>query len=399
MTLDFVTPNLHALQAQFRADGFDIRLVGGCVRDWLAGHEPKDIDLCTNAYPDEQIALYRKLGLRFIPTGYDHGTITVVLDDTPYEITSLRLDVATDGRRATVAYTRDWLADLKRRDLTINAMSMDFEGKLFDPFNGAEHLKKGIVKFVGNPNKRIQEDYLRILRWFRFQVRFGIADTEKMQKSAAGRAISRHKDGLKKISKERIWSEIKALLQHENGPLMLAVMDHLGVGECIGMPAKVKPQSRLASVYAARKALEWSGSPEVIIAAWFGWYEPDVLTIANDWKWSNAEKEHFYWLLRHGWLGCDLRRLIAVHNAPREWVRELAHWEGRNEWEKTALVEWVFPPFPVNGNDLIAYGIKPGKIMGVIINTLKDKWAASGYSATKDDLMQMVIDMDHEHND
>lgn len=397
MTLDFVTPKLHDLRAQFRADGFDIRLVGGCVRDWLAGHDPKDIDLCTNAYPDEQIALYQKLGLRFIPTGYDHGTITVVLDDTPYEITSLRLDVATDGRRATVAYTRNWLKDLERRDLTINAMSMDFEGKLFDPFNGVKHLKQGKVQFVGNPDQRIQEDYLRILRWFRFQARFG-RDEDGLFMSSAWRAISKHRQGLEQISAERVWAEIKALLRHPRSPEMLWHMDTVGVGNHINLPSRRTLNGTGAS-YQIKQAMQWTQAPEVLMAAWCGWHQNVVNKLADDWKWSRAERDHVNWLPKYYRTGADLRRLIAIHDAPREWVRELAHWENRDAWEKTALAEWVFPPFPVNGNDLIAHGIKPGKIMGVIINTLKEEWAASGYSATKDDLMQMVIDIDHEHND
>lgn len=387
---NFVTKELWDLRAQFRAEGFDIRLVGGCVRDLLAGYEPKDIDLCTNANPDEQIELYNKHGLRFIPTGYEHGTVTVVLNDTPYEITSLRLDVATDGRRATVAYTRDWLKDLERRDLTINAMSMDFEGKLFDPFNGAKHLKQGRVQFVGRAGDRIQEDYLRILRWFRFQARFGVNDGELVS-SSAWRAISKHRRGLDQISAERIWSEIKALLKHRSGPWMLNLMDVAGVSSHINLPPRRTPAGTDAH-YTVKQAMDWTQAPEVLMAAWCGWHVDLINKLADDWKWSRAERDHVNWLLKHAWTDADLRKLIAVHDAPREWIRELAHWEDRDEWEKNALVEWVFPPFPVNGNDLMACGIKPGKIMGVIINELKEEWAARGFSATKEDLLKLVVE-------
>lgn len=397
MNLNFVTKELWDLRVQFRTEGFDIRLVGGCVRDMLAGHAPKDIDLCTNADPDEQIALYQKLGLRFIPTGYEHGTVTVVLNGTSYEITSLRLDVATDGRRATVAYTRDWLKDLERRDLTINAMSMDFEGKLFDPFNGAEHLKQGKVQFVGRASERIQEDYLRILRWFRFQARFG-RDNVALYLTPAWRAIAKHKQGLEQISSERVWAEIKALLKHPKGPEMLRQMDNVKVSVHINLPSRRTPDGA-DSAYQVKQAMQWTQAPEVLMAAWCGWHQNVVNKLADDWKWSRAERDHVNWLLKHAWTDADLRKLIAIRDAPREWVRELAHWEDRDAWEKTALVEWIFPPFPVNGNDLMAHGIKPGKIMGVIISTLKDEWAASGYSATKDDLMQMVIDMGHGRRD
>ena len=173
MDISFITDDLKALRAQFVAAGFDLRLVGGVVRDTIASIPAKDIDLCTDATPEQQIEIYHRYGYRAIPTGLQHGTITVVLDSVPYEITSLRIDVKTDGRHAEVEFTNDWHADLARRDLTINAMAMTFDGEVIDPFGGQQDLQDRVVRFVGDAEQRIQEDYLRILRCIRFMGRFG----------------------------------------------------------------------------------------------------------------------------------------------------------------------------------------------------------------------------------
>ena len=168
----YITEELKTLRAAFQACGFDIRLVGGAVRDIVAGEDPKDLDFCTDANPTEQLEIYTANGYKYVETGLQHGTITVVIDHVGYEITSLRTETDHEGRHATVAYTRDWMDDLSRRDFTFNAMAMTFDGVLIDPFGGQEDLRNQIVRFVGNANDRVKEDYLRILRWFRFQARF-----------------------------------------------------------------------------------------------------------------------------------------------------------------------------------------------------------------------------------
>jgi tRNA nucleotidyltransferase/poly(A) polymerase len=165
--------DLRQLRKLFQHYGFDLRIVGGAVRDIMCGQTPKDIDLCTNAYPDEAIKIYTDQEIRFEPTGIDHGTISVIMNGETYEITSLRYDTETDGRHAKVTFTRLWYEDLARRDLTINAMSMSFDGVLDDPYGGRDDLQNNVVQFVGDAGARIQEDYLRILRYFRFAGRFG----------------------------------------------------------------------------------------------------------------------------------------------------------------------------------------------------------------------------------
>ncbi len=379
MKLDFVTNELRSLRQHFVQEGFDMALVGGVVRDTIAGLPCKDVDLCTNATPDEQIEIYRTHGYRWIETGLQHGTVTVVLDGVPYEITSLRVDAETDGRHARVEYTRDWIEDLSRRDLTINAMLMTFDGDVVDPFGGREDLRNGIVRFVGNPVDRIREDYLRILRWFRFQGRFGDVDNID---DATLIAINENAHGLKKISRERVWSEVKRIVQHPTGPMLIKEMFDMSLSQHLGMTVYWNAE-------ACAKAQAWTSAPEVLMAAGQDWQRQLVSDLSHEWRWSNAEFDHADWLCRNFSQGRDLRRLIAVDGISREWVSELAHLEDRDDWSKNALVHWEFPTFPVDGNDLLAVGMK-GKQIGDTLRLLKDAWADSGYQSSKKRLMGMV---------
>ena len=374
-----ITPELRELRKHFVAGGFDIRLVGGVVRDLLTNNPVKDVDLCTDATPAEQIEIYQQQGIRWIETGLQHGTVTVVLNQVPYEITSLRIDAETDGRHATVKYTRDWVEDLARRDLTINAMSMTFDGDLIDPFDGFTDLQNNVVRFVGDPNERIREDYLRILRWFRFQGRFG---TWCSINDATLVAINENAPGLKNISRERVWSEIRRIVQHSSASVIMQEMWLTRVGRFIDL--------NRWNTNTFNQAKVWTNEPELLMAAGLNWDLSTVSMMANKWKWSNAERAHAEWMSKHLFEDCDLRRLIAVDHAPREWVAELAALEQRNGWEQNALVNWVFPDFPVNGNDLIQQGLRPGRVIGETLSRLRNAWAESGYVATKEDLIKMI---------
>ena len=146
-----ITPNLKKIHNIFSKNKFEVRIIGGAVRDIALGKQPKDIDLATDATPDEMIAMFDKAGIRHIPTGIEHGTVTAVIDKEPYEITTLRADVETDGRRAKVKFVRNWKADAQRRDLPYNAMSLDFNGKIYDDFDGMIDLQNKVSKFVGDP--------------------------------------------------------------------------------------------------------------------------------------------------------------------------------------------------------------------------------------------------------
>ncbi|HJS85477.1 MAG TPA: CCA tRNA nucleotidyltransferase, partial [Acetobacteraceae bacterium] len=203
----------------------EARVVGGAVRDSLLGLPVADIDLATPASPDQVIAALTRAGVRTIPTGLGHGTVTALVDGRGYEITTLRRDVATDGRHAVVAFTDDWRTDAARRDFTLNALSMDRHGAVFDYFGGIADLRAGRIRFVGDPARRIAEDYLRILRFFRFHARYARAPPD----GAAIRAIQAGLPGLARLSPERVWSELKRILEAPDPRAALALMARLSV--------------------------------------------------------------------------------------------------------------------------------------------------------------------------
>jgi tRNA nucleotidyltransferase (CCA-adding enzyme) len=381
MDLSFITPELHELRARFNQRGFDIRLVGGVVRDTLAGIPAKDIDLCTDATPDQQQEIYEANGYRWIPTGLQHGTVTVVLSGEPHEITSLRVDVSTDGRHAEVEFTSDWHRDLERRDLTINAMALTFDGQLMDPFGGREDLAGGVIRFVGDPVARIREDYLRILRYFRFRARFGPrGDSE----GDHWRAVVENAAGLRQISRERVWSEVKQILRYDRGPTQIGVMDVCNIGDHMDLPR--------SSHFTFMEVCQRVQSPELRMAAWCGHDLDLIQKLAHDWKWSRAESDHALWMADNVHQHRDLRRLIAHDGAPRAWVVELARIEGRDEMSQFIAEHWVFEQFPVSGHDLMQRGIKPGRLLGQLLHQLKEEWAAGGYTATKRQLLDGISD-------
>jgi tRNA nucleotidyltransferase (CCA-adding enzyme) len=361
----------------FQARGFDIRLVGGCVRDLLAGITPKDVDLCTDADPAEQIQIYQAAGIRYIETGIEHGTITAVLDGVPYEITSLRLDVETDGRRATVAYTRDWIKDLERRDFTINAMSLTLDGELIDPFSGHRDLYDGLVAFVGNAETRIREDYLRILRWFRFRGRFGMS-----MSYSARRAIEQLASGLQGISRERVWSEVSRIISGNDGTYIMSEIHQMGVAKHIDLPDEA---SRFTL---ARDVSEISRNPVTLMVAL---YEEEAESILRKWKASGAEirlAEKLRWG-NSGGEPLSPFYAMAVLGWSREDATELAAISMADPFERAVLAEWPVPVFPVSGNDLIAAGLTPGPEFSRRIGIMKNRWANSGYTSSKQELMEL----------
>ncbi|HEU5482921.1 MAG TPA: CCA tRNA nucleotidyltransferase, partial [Sphingomicrobium sp.] len=210
------------LDALGAADGLT-RYVGGAVRDGLLGLPVNDVDLATRLRPDEVVERLQVAGLKAVPTGFDHGTVTAVSDGHPYEVTTLRRDVETFGRRATVAYTDDWSEDAARRDFTINALMADpATGEVFDYFGGLDDLEERHVRFIGDPFERIAEDHLRILRFFRFHARFG----RGVPDSAALRACTERANDLMALSRERIADELLKLLAVDDpSPTVRAMLD------------------------------------------------------------------------------------------------------------------------------------------------------------------------------
>lgn len=376
-----LVPGLWDLQDRFKSKGFDIKLVGGCVRDLLAGITPEDVDLHTDADPLECKAIYQEAGVKFIDTGLGHGTWTVVFDHVPYEITSLREDVRTDGRHAQVSYTRDWLTDARRRDFTINSMSMTFEGQLFDPFGGADDLANGRVRFVGDANQRIQEDYLRILRWFRFRGRF--EKTEHQFDEIAAAAVINNSDGLRLISRERVWSELSKILVGPHALYLMESLRAMGVSRILELRGVWihHKDPYLVHVHAHTR------NPVTMMVALYKKWAPRIL---KSFKTSNQEHDLACWLTTCVDKKISPSRHMAVNGISSEWARELGVLRGMDAFDLAVLEGWVPPQFPVNGYDLIRLGIKPGPHYGEIIQRLKNSWADSDYTLTQEQLLKQV---------
>jgi tRNA nucleotidyltransferase/poly(A) polymerase len=378
LALSALPAPIFAVRNAFREEGEDIRAVGGCVRDMLLGDTPKDFDFSTTADPFRQLAIYVKHGIRHVQTGIKHGTITIVVDGQSFEITSLRTETDHDGRHAKVAYTRDWNEDASRRDLTFNAMYLDFDGNLHDPFDGARDLEARRVRFVGEPEERMREDYLRILRFLRFQARFNPdGDLDEDAESA----ILRVGKGLKDMSAERIWSEVSRMLMLDGGARGLS---HI-------MRLKLAPHCGLfeGSWREVREVATWTRNPVTLMVAMLQ-SRTRVEKTASNWKWSSAERDLALFLAeRQHDEAIDYKRLLADEERPLAWVEELACLHRRNA-ERTALSEWPVPRFPIKGQDLLDAGMKPGPMIGNVLDHLRNEWATSGFTPTRDELLARV---------
>jgi poly(A) polymerase/tRNA nucleotidyltransferase (CCA-adding enzyme) len=336
------------------------RLVGGCVRDALAGRPGADIDLATPDKPDAVMQALAEAGLRAIPTGLDHGTITALIGGRGYEITTLRRDVATDGRHAAVAWTDDWQEDAARRDFTINAMSMTQDGTLFDYFGGAADLQAGRVRFVGDAAARVAEDYLRILRFFRFQARYGAGAPD----TAALAAIAGGVPGLQRLSAERVWSELKRILAAPAPDAALALMRRLGVMDAIVPEGTAdRPVGALPPDPVLRMSALLTGDPAVFAARL---------------RLSTAEAEMLAALRGPppAGDGAALRRALADTDAAilagRSWLA------GQGPEIRARLAAIPRPVFPLEGRDVLALGLPPGPAVGALLRAVRGWWLEGG---------------------
>lgn len=372
-----LTPAVKALDKATQTAGFEIRIVGGAVRDLVQGKDPKDIDMATDARPEQMMKILDGVGIRHEPTGIDHGTITAIIDGEPIEITTLRIDTETDGRHAEVIFTNDWRKDAARRDLTFNAMSMELNGTLHDYFDGIEDLKNGVAKFVGNADERLQEDFLRILRFFRFQGRLNTPTWDKETMDS----VRRNAAGLAQISGERIWMEMSKILTVPSRADVLERMDHADVLEAIDMP-----NNRVGMVRQVT-----GDDPIAALAATLNTVG-GLDTLRNKWKFSKQEYLSARFVLENRHLDLDedtVKRMLADPRVRKEHVFTLLNSLGKESLIQS-VQRWVPPDFPVNGSDLIALGAKQGPDMGRKLAELRDAWEQSGFKLTKNELLKNV---------
>lgn len=378
------TPGLEKIVSLFEEKGFEIRLVGGVVRDILSGHTPKDIDLCTDATPTEMMSI-KGQGIKILPTGLDHGTVTFYINGEEFEITTLRVDVNTDGRHADVEFVRNFREDAARRDLTINAMSMDFNGTLYDYFGGQEDLKNGIVRFVGDADKRIKEDYLRILRYFRFVARFSKLSFEELRSQPEIKVIENNRLGLDQISGERIWTEMSKLLSTENSATSLKAMRSSGVMRMIGLPFSIQRYDFINQSF-----------DKLLNLSLFINCAGELEFVRDRYKISNNEFKTLEFLYNQGisFLTSNVFKIddfldMMVDGANRADVVRLAIYQdfiaGGNLTKSVNNAE--IPVFPVTGQDLINKGYTPGKQLGEELRRLKDLWKKSRYSISSNEIL------------
>jgi poly(A) polymerase/tRNA nucleotidyltransferase (CCA-adding enzyme) len=347
------------------------RLVGGCVRDRIAGRALTDIDLATSDPPERVMERLAEAGLRCIPTGLAHGTVTALSAGTGFEITTLRRDVETDGRHATVAFTDDWREDAARRDFTINAMSMTVDGEVFDHFGGLEDLAAGRVRFVGDPAARIAEDYLRILRYFRFVARYETQGGD----AAALAAIAAGVPGLARLSPERVWSELKRILATPVADAALNLAERTGVLGAILPEARLRPVNDLPADPLVRLAAMLSG----------------MGTLAERLRLSGAEAERLAALFGpvpdEDASDDDLRRALAGHDTKT--LLDRAWLAGRGAALRGRISAMPVPVFPVQGRDLIAAGQQPGPGLGQELARLRGVWLESGCLLSQCELVSL----------
>ncbi|MCU7611314.1 CCA tRNA nucleotidyltransferase [Anaplasma capra] len=375
--------------------GGNARLVGGCVRDSMIGRETTDIDLATDLMPDSVIKTLESVGIRTIPTGIRHGTVTAVVDGTPYEITTLRRDVECDGRHATVAFTNNWMEDASRRDFTFNALYCDKYGKVYDYFSGMRDLANRTVAFIGNAEARISEDFLRILRVFRFHA--SICSTSPLSAEIID-LCSKHANSISKLSKERIRSEFFKLLACTNCVATLQIMKECGVlSQVVPHPVHVH---RLSCEYLA------GSTPITKLAAILkGGLHAEMINTAEELevllRLSRKEKKFLKMLLTVDLplplsptqqqkylndLGKDVyESLIIVSFLCKETPCESALLE-HLEYAKrcTPLV------LPVSGKDLAELGYKEGKLLGHTLKRLKEVWERDTQSVTRQHLLLLA---------
>lgn len=366
------------------------RAVGGAVRDALARLPVQDVDIAAPLPPEAIVARLRAAGLKVFETGLAHGTVTAVLGGMPVEVTSLRRDVATDGRHAVVAWTTDWREDAARRDFTINAMSLSAEGWLWDYFGGRADLAAGRVRFVGDAPTRLREDYLRALRFFRFQARYGRGAPDPEAIAAICEAVP----GLARLSAERVWAELKRLLEAPDPTEAVGLMAETDVLGAV-LPEAVPPQTEaLRRVLAAGLAKDPLLRTAVLL-------DPATAgtgaRIATRLRLSAEERERLVWLhdrqasrpdvpkdpdplARMRWLATRRDAQAAMDEA---WLAEAR--EGRDH---AALRAWItatpVPRLPVFGRDAVALGVPPGPEIGRLLQQVKAWWLEGGCIADRE---------------
>jgi poly(A) polymerase len=348
------------------------RYVGGAVRDELLRLPVNDVDLATRLQPDEVVRRLEAAKIKAVPTGIEHGTITAVSDGHPFEVTTLRRDVETDGRRATVAFTDDWKEDAARRDFTINALFADPKtGELFDYFDGLADLESRRVRFIGDPLQRIAEDHLRILRFFRFHARFGSGEPD----AAALDACTQRANDLMALSRERIADELLKLLAVADPPPTVGIMLQRGILKPVLPEIEPERLCDLEAVIANERAAEIEPDPLRRLSALLPREQQTADEVAVRLKLSNKARKR---------LGCAAGTdafpspQALAYRVGTDCAVDRLLLDGRPE-DAGGIGDWKAPRLPIGGGALIARGLPEGPIVAKTLRQIEDQWVKAGF--------------------
>jgi len=404
----FSDPDLTRVLALLNNDGGQARIVGGAVRNSLMGIAVSDMDIATTLRPEIVQARAEAAGIKCVPTGLKHGTVTLVLGGHPFEVTTLRRDVETDGRHAEVEFTDDWKADAERRDLTINALYADADGQVHDDVGGLEDIKTATIRFIGSAAQRIAEDHLRILRFFRFFAYYGQGrpDAEGLKASAAA------KKTVHALSVERVWAEMRKLLSAKDPFRALLWMRTAGV------LTEVLPETEkwgidlIPALVRAERQFGWDSDPLLRLAAMVPPVPERLKAMGERLKMSSAEKAFFAQFSEFPDVAETMSRAafekllyeLGAEGGKAKLKLAIASAVGKGEEDLEALrrvgflqkrldetLQWQRPVFPVKGADLMAHGIPPGPEMGVALAGLEKRWIESDFRLSREDLLAGII--------
>lgn len=406
----FEDPALKRVLALLNADGGEGRVVGGAVRNSLMGLDVADVDIATTLLPETVMERAAVAGVKAVPTGIAHGTVTLVVDGRPFEVTTLRRDVETDGRHAQVAFSTDWQADAERRDLTMNALYADADGTVIDLVGGLPDLEKRNIRFIGDATQRIAEDYLRVLRFFRFFAYYGSGrpDADGLRASAAARSK------LQSLSAERVWSETRKLLAAPDPGRALLWMRQVGVLTEILPETEKWGIDAIHGLVVTEQALGWTPDPLQRLAAIVPPDAERLAKLAARLRLSKVEADSLKaWataapvnddmsepafdrlLYRNGAAGIAmrLRLALALARSKAEGDMEEMSRSARLSRLLQRATGWTAPKFPLSGSDVTAAGVEPGPKIGTILGTLEAEWVEQNFKTDRAILLARLKEM------
>lgn len=401
---------LQRVLSLLNADGGEGRVVGGAVRNSLLGLPVADIDIATTLLPEAVVERAVAAGIKAVPTGIAHGTVTLVIDGKPFEITTLRRDVETDGRRARVAFSEDWQADAERRDLTINGLYASADGEVVDLVGGLADLERRNIRFIGDAATRIAEDHLRILRFFRFFAHYGNGrpDADGLRACAAARSK------IATLSAERVWSEMKKLLSASDPGRALLWMRQVGILTEVLPETEKWGIDAVPALVSTEQTLGWTADPLLRLAAIVPSDAARLAKLAERLRLSKAEAAYLQAWAKAPAVKDDISeaafdRLLYRHDpagvaARLKLALAVARGKAEGDFEEMAraarlgkLLErtgkWKKPAFPLSGADALAAGVDAGPRVGELLGTIEQEWIEGNFAADRASLLARLQDL------